>query len=89
MGAAPGLNTSEVVATIVRVVSPYVGETMARSAATAHCRKLGITGERMDMSQAEALLAKMASGLNIFMGRERSALIVLELRRALGTAPAA
>ena len=37
--------TEDALQTIVRVVSPYVGETMARSSAAAHCQKLGIGGE--------------------------------------------
>jgi hypothetical protein len=77
------LKTSEVVQAIVRVVAPYVGDTMARSAAQAHCRKLGIDGERLEAAQAEALIGKMGSGLNIFVGREKASAVVAELRRVL------
>jgi hypothetical protein len=83
MAASPALSTSDVVQTIVRVVAPYLGETMARSAAQAHCQKLGIVGERMEASQAEALIGKVGAGLNVFVGRERSAAVVAELRRAI------
>ena len=83
MTTSPALSTSDVVKTIVRVVAPYLGETMARSAAHAHCQKLGISGEHMQPAQAEALIGKMGAGLNVFVGREKSNVVVAELRRAL------
>lgn len=89
MTASPGLSTSDVVLTIVRIVSPYLGETMARSAAQAHCQKLGISGERMEPTQAEALIGKVGSGLNVFVGREKSSAVVAELRRAIAGQTAA
>ena len=83
MTTSPALSTSDVVRTIVRVVAPYLGETMARSAAHAHCQKLGISGDHMQPAQAEALIGKMGAGLNVFVGREKSNVVVAELRRAL------
>ena len=83
MTTSPALSTSEVVRTIVRVVAPYLGETMARSAAHAHCQKLGISGDHMQPAQAEALIGKMGAGLNVFVGRDKSNVVVAELRRAL------
>jgi hypothetical protein len=83
MTTSPALSTSDVVLTIVRVVAPYVGETMARSAARAHCQKLGIAGDRMQPAQAEALIGKVGAGLNVFVGRDKSAAVVSELRRAI------
>jgi hypothetical protein len=83
MTTSPALSTIEVVQTIVRVVAPYLGETMARSAAHAHCQKLGIRGDRMQPAQAEALIGKVGSGLNVFVGREKSNAMVAELRRAI------
>jgi hypothetical protein len=80
---APALRTSDVVQAIVRVVTPYLGETMARSAAQAHCHKLGIDGERMERAQAEALIGKVGTGLNIFVGRDKASTVVAELRRAV------
>ena len=78
------MTTEEAVRTIVRVVSPYVGETMARSATAAHCHKLGI-GAEMGKEQLEALLSRLGSGLNIFLGREKSSRVVGELRQAMST----
>lgn len=76
------MSTDQALLTIVRVVGPYVGETMARSAAAAHCQKLGIAGE-IGGEQLEALVTRLGSGLNIFLGRDKSARVVAELRQAL------
>jgi hypothetical protein len=76
------MTTEEALRTIVRVVSPYVGETMARSSAAAHCQKLGI-GPTIAADQLEALLSRLGSGLNIFLGREKSSRVVEEMRQAL------
>ena len=78
--------TNDVVETIVRVLSPYVGETMARSATRAQCQKLGIDGAQMTPEAADSLIGRLGSGLNIFIGRERSARVVEELKRVVGQA---
>jgi hypothetical protein len=77
--------TKDALDTIVRVVSPYVGETMARSAARAHCQKLGIVidGAEITREQLDALLRKFGQGLNIFIGREKAALVVGEIQAAM------
>jgi hypothetical protein len=74
--------TSEAVEAIVKAMAPYIGDTMARSATEAHCQKLGISGA-MSPEQQEALLAKLGGGLNIFLGRDKSASVVAEVRSAL------
>jgi len=76
------MNTSEAVTVIVKALAPYVGETMARSATEAHCQKLGIAGA-MSPDEREALLAKLSGALNIFLGRDKSASVVAEVRNAL------
>jgi hypothetical protein len=83
VATSPALSTRDVLLTIVRVVSPYLGETMARSAAQAHCQKLGIEADRMQPGQVEALITKMGAGLNVFVGRDKSSAIIAELRRAI------
>ena len=74
--------TSEAVEVIVKAMAPYIGDTMARSATEAHCQKLGISGA-MSPEQQEALLGKLGGGLNIFLGREKSASVIAEVRDAL------
>ena len=83
MATSPALSTSDVVQTIVRVVAPFLGETMARSAAHAHCQKLGIAADQMLPAQAEALIGKVGAGLNVFVGREKASVVVADLRKAI------
>jgi len=77
--------TKEALDTIVGMLSPYLGETMARAAALAHCQKLGIVvdGAEITKEQVDALLKKLAQGLNIFIGREKAVLVVGEIRAAM------
>jgi hypothetical protein len=77
------VNTPEAVQVLVKVLTPYVGDTMARSATEAHCQKLGIADGALSPEQLEALLAKLGSGLNIFLGRDRSTVVIAEARAAL------
>jgi hypothetical protein len=74
--------TEAVLRVIVGVMAPYIGDTMARSAAQAHCRKLGL-GETLSPADIEALLVRLGSGLNIFLGRDKSTEVLAETRRAL------
>ncbi len=77
------MTTTEAVDTMVKVMAPYIGDTMARSATEAHCQKLGIDGTTVSREQADALLAKLGSGLNIFLGRDKAAAVIGEVRSAL------
>jgi len=80
------MTTSEAVQAVVKVMTPYIGDTMARSATQAHCQKLGIAGDTVSPEQVEALLGKLGGGLNIFLGRDKSASVVAEARQALAAA---
>jgi hypothetical protein len=75
----------EAVEKIVAVVSPYLGETMAQAAARAHCQKLGIVvdGSEITREQLDALVKKVAQGLNIFVGREKAAIVVQQIHAAM------
>ena len=75
--------TSDAVPIVVKVIAPYVGETMARSATEAHFQRLGVAGESIAVAQIDVLLAKLGAGLNIFLGKERSATVIAEVRAAL------
>jgi hypothetical protein len=74
---------SEAVQVMVKVMSPYIGDTMARSAAEAHCQRLGVGSGPISQDQLEAVLGKVGAGLNIFLGRERAATVIAEVRRQL------
>ena len=79
------MTTRDAVEAMVKVMGPYIGDTMARSATEAHCQKLGIAAGPLPADQLDALLAKLGSGLNIFLGRDKSALVMAEVRRAIDT----
>jgi hypothetical protein len=79
------MTSRETVQAIVPILAPYIGDTMARSATEAHCQKLGIAGDRVSPEQVEALLAKLSGGLNIFLGRETSAAVMADVRKALAS----
>jgi hypothetical protein len=83
---ASSLKTDQVLAELARVLSPYVGATMAEASTRAHCQKLGLVGPTVDSQQVEALIAKLGSGLAVFVGRQKSVAIVEEMRRALAAA---
>jgi hypothetical protein len=80
--------TKDALDTIVRMLSPYLGETMARAATVAHCQKLGIAADDTEMKaeQLDALLRKFAQGMNIFVGREKAAVVVGEIQAAIARA---
>jgi len=78
------MTTTETVDAVVKVLAPYIGDTMARSATEAHCQKLGIAAASpVRPDQLESLLGKLSGGLNIFLGREKSKAVIGEIRQAL------
>jgi hypothetical protein len=78
------MTVRETVDSVVKVLGPYIGETMARSATEAHCQKLGIQ-DGASAEQLESLLGKLGGGLNIFLGRDKSKAAIGEVREALST----
>jgi hypothetical protein len=83
-------NTGEVLEVIQASLSPYVGRLMASTAAAAHCRTLGIDGDRIDGVQIDQLLEKLTLGLVIFVGKDKTDAVIASIRRALeslGEAP--
>jgi hypothetical protein len=68
---------------IISAITPYIGEHMARSAAQAHCAKLGIDGTRPTAEQLAALIMRLESGLHVFIGREKASAVMGGLRQTL------
>jgi len=81
--SAPPLKTAEVLDSIAGVLSPYLGKMMARASAGAHFQDLGIDGEAVDRQKVDALVDKVGKGLNLFLGRDKSKVVVDEIRQAL------
>jgi hypothetical protein len=77
------LTKAEVIDALAAVLAPYLGETMARASAQTHCDKLGIRGDAISAAEVDALVGKLARGLNVFVGRERAASVLGEMKKAL------
>ena len=60
-------------------MAPYIGKTMAQSSIAMHSKKVGID-QTIDPSQFEELLRRLALGLNIFIGRDKTTALVDEIR---------
>lgn len=76
----PGADVLDVV---VRVLAPYLGENMARASVRGHAERLGVRGDRMLTGDLESLLAALGPGLSVFVGRDKTARILDEVRAAL------
>jgi len=72
---------------IVAALTPYLGEHMARSAALAHCQKLGISGPDVSAEQIDKLVDRLQTGLYVFIGREKSAAVMAAIRQTLRGQP--
>jgi hypothetical protein len=77
------LTKAEVVGALATVLAPYLGETMARASTRTHCDKLGIRDDEVTAAQIDALVGKLASGLNVFVGREKAKGVHDEMKRAM------
>jgi len=78
-----GVRTTEAVQAISSAIAPYIGETMARAATLAHLRKLGVGETEVREPELDALLRQLLIGLNVFVGRARSAEAIGAARLAL------
>lgn len=76
-------NTSEVLDAISRVLEPYIGRLMAKTAPRAHCGDLGIHAMLIEGAQIDALLDKLGLALVIFLGKEKSEIVVQDMRKAI------
>jgi hypothetical protein len=72
-----------VLAVIVAELAPLIGANMARSAARMHCEKLGLTADMWDGPDVEHLLQAFAPGLHVFVGKNKTADALNQIRRAL------
>jgi hypothetical protein len=79
------LTRPEVLDALATVLAPYLGDTMARASARTHCDKLGLGEGEVTSAQVEALVGKLASGLNVFVGREKAAGVLEEMKRAVAS----
>lgn len=76
--------TAEALREIVAAITPFIGENMARSATRVHCEKLGIAEPHVTPEQVAALIARLETGLRVFMGRDKATSLMQPLRAKLG-----
>jgi hypothetical protein len=76
--------TAEAVREIVAAITPFIGENMARSATRVHCEKLGIADPQISPQQVDMLIARLETGLRVFMGRDKATSLMQPLRLKLG-----
>lgn len=81
-------STPDVVSAIAGAIAPYLGETMALSATEAHRAKLGLDASALEPAQVEVLVQRVGLGLNIFVGRDKTAEVVAAMRHAVDQVPA-
>jgi len=77
------LDRTFVLQTVADQLGPVLGPTMARSSIDIHCRNLKIDGPRISGEQLDALLHKLALGLNIFIGQEKTASVLERIESRL------
>ena len=78
------MQTSTILSTIADAMAPYIGSTMARTSIEMHCKNMGISsGSCLDDPQVDELLNRLALGLNIFIGRDKTVALVQEIRSGM------
>jgi len=75
--------TTDVFAAIETALRPYVGSTMASTAAAAQAKRLGLDGPALDGDQVALLLGKLTLGLVIFLGEAKTESVVGLMRQAI------
>jgi len=83
MVSTVSLPTEAVVEALTLTLTPYIGGNMARSAVRAQRERLGIDAATMTPEEVAGLIAKVGHGLNVFLGREKAAAVIDEMRRTL------
>lgn len=77
-------DTKTVLGVIEEQITPLIGKNMARSSTDLHCRKLGIGEWKMTHEEAEALLDQLAKAMVVFVGREKTDQLVVDIKQSIG-----
>jgi hypothetical protein len=64
---------------IHEIISPVLGELMAKGSLRTQCKNLGITEETIQLKDLPALSEKLKKGLVLFLGTEGSTLIASKI----------
>jgi len=76
------MQKQEMVDLVAAGLSRYLGTTMAAASTRMQCEKLDL-GATVNEADLEALLSRLAGGLNVFLGREKTNLALDEIRAAV------
>ncbi len=66
---------------IFEIISPVLGESMAKGTIKVHCSKLGITEESISQKDLTLLSDNIRKGLVLFVGTEGSMLIASKIMK--------
>lgn len=78
------LEKSKILAVIEEVITPYIGETMARSSIQVHCEMLGLVSGQMTVDEKNKLLEVLSRGMSVFAGREKAVKLRQEIESRIG-----
>ena len=73
----------QVLAILVRALSPYVGATMASASVRGLYQKLDLDGAHLGRAQIEKLIDALAPGLHVYIGKEKAQAVVGEIWAAI------
>ncbi len=68
-----------VVTLVVGAIAPYVGATMAGASVRGFCTRLGLDVPVLDRDQVTRLLEALAPGLDVYVGKDKGAIILREI----------
>ncbi len=78
------IDRAEAESEIVEILGPYVGRSMARAAVEAHASRMKIEGGWLSREQLDQLVDRLAQGLRIFVGREKSDNLARQILMVIG-----
>ena len=73
---------SELEATLVEAIKPFVGEVMATASVRSFSKKLGLSGT-VAVSERAKLIDAVGLGLNVFIGKAKTTEVLTALRAKL------
>ena len=79
------LERTAVERTIATHLNSVLGPSMIRSSIEVHCRSLKIDGPTLTADQLDALLHRIALGLHIFIGQEKTAQLMADIQSTLAS----
>lgn len=60
---------------IFEIISPILGESMAKGSISVHCKKIGVAPENIKQKDLSALAQSIMKGLTLFVGSEKSMIV--------------